>query len=121
MTGRKIKPRTPGRVPRVKGHSTFGIRRTVAIERSGERAAGNPFLDKATREDRRRLIYDHAGADSASAYLMHSDETVAMIPGGRSFEARHSLAVKNVTLPGGNGQYGAGNVCLVTGDLTEYR
>lgn len=108
----------------VRTYGSFFIktaRNGVIFDSDEDNADGDPFLDTGTPESDRELMYQYAVADSAVAYFMHSDETVAMLPGGRSFEARHSLAVKNGTLPGGNGIYGDGNVCLFAGDLTEYR
>lgn len=175
VTGKKIRLKTLGPVPRVKGHSTFPVRRIVATDgpsrdaareaapevpmfrvgpvtlyakcftdttvnrtysylliktsRNGvifeadyDSADGDPdFLNVNTPEEDRRLIWESASADSADLELMHSDETVAILPNRRSFQARLSTAVKNGNLPNGNGPYGAGNVCLVTGDLTMYR
>ncbi len=105
-------------------HASFFIktaRNGVIFDSDEDDAAGDPFLNSATPEAERELMKDYASLNSATVYMQHSDETVAMLPGGRSFEARHSLAAKNGDLPGGNGLYGAGNVCLVSGDLTEYR
>lgn len=93
----------------------------VILESDQNEFSGDPFLGPETPEANRALMYEYATTDSSDAYLMHSDETVAMLPDGTSFQARHSIAVKNGDLPGGNGVYGAGNVCLVAGDLTEYR
>lgn len=93
----------------------------VLFDSDSDDADGEPFLNTATPELDRQLMYDSTSQDSASVYFIHSDETVAMTPDGLSFEARHSIAVKNGTLPGGNGLYGDGDVCLFAGDLTEYR
>lgn len=93
----------------------------VIFESDQNEFSGNPFLGPATPENNRVLMYEDADVDSADAYMMHSDETVAMLPDGTSFQARHSIAVKNGNLPAGNGLYGDGDVCLVAGELTEYR
>lgn len=94
----------------------------VIFEGDEDSADGDPaFLGPATPEGNRILNYEYADKDSADLELMHSDEGVVMMPDGRSFEARISLAVKNGNLIGGNRMYGPGNVCLVAGDLTMYR
>ncbi len=105
-------------------YASFFIKSTVdgvIFDSDEDDLAGNPFLTPATPETDRQLMYTYADANSAEVYFEHSNETVAMLPDGSSFEARHSLAAKNGTLPGGNGLYEDGNVCLVAGDLTEYR
>ncbi len=93
----------------------------VLFDSDSDDADGEPFLNTATPELDRQLMYEYSDQNSASVYFVHSDETVAMTPDGLSFEARHSIAVKNGTLAGGNGLYGDGDVCLFAGDLTEYR
>lgn len=108
----------------VRTYASFFIKTTengVIFQSDDDDLAGDPFLNSATPETDRQLMDDYASVNSAEVYFIHSDETVAMLPDGSAFEARHSLAVKNGTLPGGNGLYGDGNVCLVAGDITEYR
>jgi hypothetical protein len=58
--------------------------------------------------------------NAADFYGMHSTEISAMSPSGTVIEARVPFAAKRGTLPGGNGIYRSGNVCLFAGDLSVY-
>ena len=92
----------------------------VLFDSDNSEADGNPFLDTNTAETDRSLMYDTASANSASVSMMPSNETDVAAPNGLSFEARLHIAVKNGTLPGGNGIYGEGDVCIAFGDLTKF-
>jgi hypothetical protein len=81
---------------------------------------GNPFLNPGTVESERELNAIDAGPDAAAFYGMHSTEVAAISPDGTSLEARLQLAAKRGILPGGNGLYGDGSVCLFSGDLTRF-
>jgi hypothetical protein len=41
-----------------------------------------------------------------------------MAPDGTAIRGDTQVAVKNGTLPGGDGVYGAGNICLFAGEQT---
>ena len=41
-----------------------------------------------------------------------------MAPGGTVIRGELQIGVKNGNLPGGNGIYGDGNVCLFAGEMT---
>jgi hypothetical protein len=82
--------------------------------------SGNPFLSPATPERDRELNGTSAGSNAADFYGMHSTEVAAMSRSGTAFEARIPFAVKRGTLPGGNGIYGSGNVCLFAGELSVF-
>jgi len=59
-------------------------RNGVLSDSDWDDADGEPFLNTDTPETDRQLMYDYTGADSADVYMHHSDETVAMLPGGRA-------------------------------------
>ncbi|HTU13717.1 MAG TPA: hypothetical protein VMF31_00845 [Solirubrobacterales bacterium] len=82
---------------------------------------GDPlFLDTDTPENERELQYDYTSANSSSFYGIHSTESVVEAPDGTSIEVRIPIAVKQGDLPGGNGIYGDGDVCLFSGDMTVF-
>lgn len=78
------------------------------------------FLNTATAEPKRVIAEETAGANTAGM-LAGADEIsfYAMAPDGTSVKGDGLIAVKNGTLPEGDGVYGAGNVCLFSGDLTK--
>jgi hypothetical protein len=82
--------------------------------------SGNPFLSPGTVEPDREVNGTSAGSNAADFYGMHSTEISAMSPSGTVIEARVPFAAKRGTLPGGNGIYRSGNVCLFAGDLSVY-
>ena len=73
---------------------------------------GNPFVDIASPETIRRLESTSTGADDAS---LSEEEVALMAPGGIALNGLVSAAAKEGTLPGGNGIYGDGDVCLFSG------
>lgn len=84
------------------------------------RLSGNPFLNPGTAEPDREVNETSTASNAAEFYGMHSTEVSAMSPSGTVIEGRIPFAVKRGTLPGGNGIYGGGNVCLFAGDLTVF-
>ncbi len=82
--------------------------------------SGNPFLDTDTLEDDRELLTQSATANSTDYDLDSSYAASFMTPSGVAFEAEIEGAVKNGSLPGGNGVYGSGNICLATAAITEF-
>ncbi len=82
---------------------------------------GNPFLDKSTAENDREANYaENSGPNDADYYGMHSTEISLMSPSGTVLEARVPLGVKTGNLPGGNGAYKGGDVCVFAGDMTVF-
>jgi hypothetical protein len=87
----------------------------------GDEFEGDPFLDRNTAEtDREGHYINFDGATGSEFYGMHSTEISLMAPGGTALEARIPIAVKRGNLPGGNGIYGNGHVCLFSGDMTVF-
>ncbi|MBK8294665.1 MAG: hypothetical protein IPK93_07805 [Solirubrobacterales bacterium] len=83
---------------------------------------GDPdFLNSTTPEDDRELLTISAGTDSADIDAGGHDASTFFSPSGATFEMQPEGIVKNGTLPGGNGFYGAGDVCIVSGWLTELK
>lgn len=80
---------------------------------------GDPFLEPSTGEDDRRTMYKSASTNDASIYGLHSSEVLAQAPDGTVLRADTSIAVKGGNLPGGNGIYGDGDVCLFTSVATQ--
>jgi hypothetical protein len=79
---------------------------------------GQPFLDTDTPEDDRELSYEQANANQSDYYGGRSAGFTAMAPDGTVVQGELQVAVKNGNLPGGNGFYGDGNVCLFGADIT---
>jgi len=73
------------------------------------------FLNDDTAEVDRELEVNSADPDSASMFSQDDSDFTAFAPDGTALRGWTGVAVKNGTLPGGNGVYGDGNVCLVTG------
>jgi hypothetical protein len=78
----------------------------------------NSFLNTNTAETDRELAAEIGGLNSSGYLGVHSPEFTAMAPGGTVVRGDVQIAVKNGELPGGNGIYGAGNVCLFAGEMT---
>ncbi|WP_436699282.1 hypothetical protein [Nocardioides sp. BYT-33-1] len=78
------------------------------------------FLNVGTPETDREAHYASAGNNGADSYFMHSTEIGAMSPNGTAIEAHVQVAAKNGDLPGGNGIYGAGDVCLFAGEVNQF-
>lgn len=96
-------------------YSVFYISTTqngAIFDSDEDRAAGEPFLDTATAEINRELMYDWTDANSATFYGMHSSEVVAFAPDGTTLRADVSVGAKNGTLAGGSGIWGEGNSCI---------
>ena len=70
------------------------------------------FLDLASDENDRELIATSAGTNSS---VFDAGQWYAMAPDGTSVGGRVAVGAKNGTV-GGNGVFGAGNVCLFGGD-----
>lgn len=78
------------------------------------------FLNTDTIEVDRELMDTSTGVNSATIDADASYSTQVFTPSGLSFEMQPGLAVKNGTLPGGNGLYGEGDACLFTASLSEH-
>ncbi len=93
----------------------------VIFDSDDDDASGSPtFLDTGTAEDQRELLDDNANTNTASVDMNSSYASQFMTPDGLSFEMQPGIAVKNGTLPGGNGLYGEGDACLITGGVIEH-
>ena len=78
---------------------------------------GNPsFLDRNTPEEEREVDRESANANLAN--YAGREEFTAMAPSGTVVTGDVQTAVKNGTPAGGNGIYGAGNVCLFAAEMT---
>ena len=73
------------------------------------------FLNTNTDETDAELEGDSASANNASMASEDDSDFTAFAPDGTSLRGWTGAAVKNGTLAGGNGVYGAGDVCLFTG------
>jgi hypothetical protein len=77
---------------------------------------GDPdFLNVATAEDDREL--ENNAVAAANAASTSEGEFLAMSPDGTRIVGQVGIAAKNGTLAGGNGLYGAGNVCLFSAEV----
>jgi hypothetical protein len=77
---------------------------------------GNPtYLEPSTAELSRRISSTQT-ADNTASSAAGTHVSIAAT-GGTAFEAEISRFVKAGTPPGGNGLYGAGNICLVNGNV----
>jgi hypothetical protein len=81
---------------------------------------GDPgLLNTNTPEEERELMLEGTeGPDRARYFGVHTTEFTAMAPGGTVIRGDAQIAVKNGNLPGGNGIYGNGNVCLFAAEMT---
>lgn len=77
------------------------------------------FLQPGTNEMQRFINTATAGANSAGFAPPTIDQASGWSAGGTAFEATTSINIKNGNLPGGNGPYGAGDVCLFSGQLNQ--
>jgi len=88
----------------------------------GDALQGGPtaadFLNPNTLEEDRELADETVTGTDTEFRLADDDAWRAFAPDGTSLAGVPSLAVKNGNLPGGNGVYGAGNVCLFGGAIT---
>jgi hypothetical protein len=85
-----------------------------------EELAGQPYLNTTTPE-KERVISEEQAAANKGEMLAGQDEVAfyAFAPDGTSVRGDGLVAVKNGTPAGGDGIYGAGNVCLFSGDLLK--
>jgi hypothetical protein len=71
------------------------------------------LLNVSTPEDARELLRANVGANASA---LDRGQWYAMAPDGTGIGGATAIALKNGTLPGGNGLYSTGNVCLFGGD-----
>lgn len=76
------------------------------------------FLNTSTPETDAILEADSASANNASMDSEDDSDFTAFGTDGATLRGWTGAAVKNGSLAGGNGVYGAGNVCLFTGTIT---
>jgi len=83
-----------------------------------EELDGSPaFLNTATLETKRSVAFESIGAANASSMLSaESSAYYAIGPEGTTIQGHLPMAVRNGTLPEGDGTYGTGS-CLFAGDL----
>jgi len=101
---------------------TAFIRTTAAgsiLDSDEDDYAGDPFLEPSTAELDRKLINENVSNNAAEIYAVHSSEFFAAAPEGTVFRGDIGLSVKQGTLPGGDGLYGPGNVCLFNAEGTQ--
>ncbi|HEX2127845.1 MAG TPA: hypothetical protein VHF58_01360 [Solirubrobacterales bacterium] len=104
---------------------TGALRGEIYIRTSADRAivtshgavlpGGNPedFLNVDTPLAERRIHQENIGSDTADYQTAAPDSTFAATSAdGKQLLGHTSIALKHGTLPGGDGPYGAGNVCL---------
>lgn len=78
------------------------------------------FFNPDTEEDERTIMSESTSVtNSASYWGVHSPEYTAMSPSGTVVRGDAQTAVKGGNLPGGNGLYGEGNVCLFATEMTQ--
>ncbi len=73
------------------------------------------FLNTDTPEDDRAIEYDSVATDDATMDAEDGSDFTIFAPGGATLRGWTGGAVKSGTIAGGNGVFGAGNVCLFTG------
>lgn len=71
------------------------------------------FLDVATPENDRELLATSTGTNGS---IFDTGSWYALAPDGKALGGQVAAAAKNGTVPGGNGLFGDGNVCLFAGD-----
>lgn len=84
----------------------------VVFDSHYDQARGNPFLNANTPEDDRDLLNVDASADDSGVYANNEGGGSAILPNGEAFQFQVGVAVKNGTLPGGNGVFGEGDRCI---------
>jgi len=88
----------------------------VVFDANYDDAFGSPdYLDAGTLESDREIFYTSTGPNSYT-YYTSSDPTFVFTPEGKSYKYETELYAKQGTLPGGNGAWGPGDVCVVTGE-----
>jgi hypothetical protein len=75
------------------------------------------YLNTDTPEIDRGLMSTTAGSNSSSFYANHSADFGAFAPDGTAISGLLFVGAKNGTLLGGDGAYGAGNVCIFSGNI----
>lgn len=80
--------------------------------------AASDFLNTNTPEVDATLESDSASANNSSMDSEDDSDFTAFGTDGTTLRGWTGAAVKNGTLAGGNGAYGAGDVCLFTGTIT---
>ena len=80
-----------------------------------EGGATADFLNSDSLEDVTELESTSVGFNDSSLDSEDESDFTAFAPDGTTMRGWTSAAVKNGTLAGGNGVYGAGDVCLFTG------
>ncbi|MCM0620068.1 hypothetical protein [Nocardioides bruguierae] len=73
------------------------------------------FLDVDTPETDRIMEEDSASAGTADSDAEDSSDFLILAPDGTTIRGWSGGALKTGALPGGNGPFGAGKVCLFTG------
>lgn len=73
------------------------------------------YLDTGTPEDQREIYYQSSGPDSVG-YPSNPEPTYVTTASGESWLIRTWVLSKQGNLPGGNGAYGPGNVCMYSGN-----
>lgn len=81
--------------------------------------AAAEFLNTNTPETDATLESDNANANNSSMDSEDDSDFTAFGTDGTTLRGWTGAAVKNGTLAGGNGVYGAGDVCLFTGTITS--
>jgi hypothetical protein len=99
----------PGATPQTRAEIYTRTSQNGVIQEGDDDLPGNPFLDTTTAEDARQLDTETTNQNTAT---VNETEFVLHSPDGRGFNGLTGISVKNGTLPGGNGPYGAGDVCL---------
>jgi hypothetical protein len=79
--------------------------------------SGNPFLDTGTAENARQLSQRSQATGSAGIDADDNGTFGAAAPDGTAITGQVAAAVKNGTLAGGDGIYGAGDKCVFWGHL----
>lgn len=88
----------------------------VIFDSQYDSAFGSPsFLDIGTPEADREIFYTSTGMNNYT-YYTNADPTYVITPDGKSYKANTALFAKQGVLPGGDGPYGPGDVCMFTGD-----
>lgn len=99
----------PGATPQTRAEIYTRTTQNGVIQEGDDDLPGNPFLDTTTAEDARQLDTEVTNQNTAT---VNETEFVLHSPDGKGFNGLTGISVKNGTLPGGDGLYGAGDVCL---------
>lgn len=87
----------------------------VAEGEGGDSLDGNPFLDTGTAETLRQLNTGAVGPNAGSTDFEDDATFGAAAPDGTAISGEVGGAIKQGSLPGGDGIYGGGNVCIFWG------